>query len=1115
MAISQARMAEWNCIGCGVVTPALMWLAVDAVERPDLVAQVSDLLEFECPSCCRPFRRFRPLLVLRLANVAPVIVACASDDEPDPLESLREVVATAQRALGDALRDVPGPAIIVTFDELEAGVRGDLDTDVGASEVNTGGCEPDYVRLLDKIDAVQAQQRLEVGLEQLALVGSEDQLREVVERFPEIITDEAEQFVERRQASAPTEEGRRFASSMLQTVQFCRRGDSRGAWSVREWVIRSFWEETVLPRLSAFEEVKRDATSQQLAQVGKDLLAVLVPGAHPELEMDATVTTMVALLEGEGVNRGEPVEYAIELGERALWIMEAHPELDHPQGRLQVATNLSGALGMRSRGDPVSNLTQGITCLIDALDQFPRDLDRDNWALAQTNLALLLVNRGEAGDHDRAREHLRLALTHRSRRRNPRDWAYTQANLAVVLSRSESGDRRANLRRAIRHSTKARNAARSSSDTRLLAQIAHNLASEQFELSQMEGFRLRRQSRLLDRAEASATEAVELSAAAASPLQNGRAWLIIARVRSARGDSGGAIEAARTALTSLPVETVPADARDASRFLMEVAQEHDDVDLAADAAGRLVEAAAAAISAHSAATGRISQHLGTSSTDFRFAAHALVRAQRVEDAVVALERGRARELGLLTLTERLDLDALSHLDPTLRARIEEIGASFRADILGLEELSASDRADEYERIRSAVQQTPIFETSLDPPTLSEISQAAQPRCPLVYLGSAPTGSFAIIVDKHSDGSVELDAIHAPACTSTAIVELAMIGISPDTPELEVSESAYLLAQMNAPEELDASLAALSPLIGEHLLRPLDGLLASRGSAGVTLVPTGLLGLMPMHAIAWSDASGNRRCLVDDFAVTFAPSAQLQVACMQRASQRSGDPIRFVGVANPLPHPNPLPGAELEIELVQGLVPTGECLTLRGAEATKQRVMEVLPSATHVHFACHASARFFDPRLSAAISLSDEEELAAIEIARHQVPARLVVASACETGVLQGYDAIDESLGLASAFIAAGAAGVVSTLWAVDDFAAALIVSKLYQGIFVANKSPAEALREAQLWVRNASDDAIDAYTSSRAPLRALRGTRHSPGASDGSPPHASPSCWAGFAFSGA
>lgn len=68
MPISQARMAEGNCTGYGVATPRLTWLAVDAVERPDLVEQVSELLEFECPSWCRPFRRPRSLLVLRVAS---------------------------------------------------------------------------------------------------------------------------------------------------------------------------------------------------------------------------------------------------------------------------------------------------------------------------------------------------------------------------------------------------------------------------------------------------------------------------------------------------------------------------------------------------------------------------------------------------------------------------------------------------------------------------------------------------------------------------------------------------------------------------------------------------------------------------------------------------------------------------------------------------------------------------------------------------------------------------------------------------------------------------------------------------------------------------------------
>ena len=85
----------------------------------------------------------------------------------------------------------------------------------------------------------------------------------------------------------------------------------------------------------------------------------------------------------------------------------------------------------------------------------------------------------------------------------------------------------------------------------------------------------------------------------------------------------------------------------------------------------------------------------------------------------------------------------------------------------------------------------------------------------------------------------------------------------------------------------------------------------------------------------------------------------------------------------------------------------------------------------------------------------------------------------------------------------------------DDFATALIISKFYEGIFDANMLPAAALREAQLWMRDAEKGAIDAYTSSRASLRALRGRGQWAIASKGSAPYSAPSYWAAFVFTGA
>ncbi len=59
---------------------------------------------------------------------------------------------------------------------------------------------------------------------------------------------------------------------------------------------------------------------------------------------------------------------------------------------------------------------------------------------------------------------------------------------------------------------------------------------------------------------------------------------------------------------------------------------------------------------------------------------------------------------------------------------------------------------------------------------------------------------------------------------------------------------------------------------------------------------------------------------------------------------------------------------------------------------------------------------------------------------------------------------DELLGLARAVLAAGAAGVVVTLWAVDDVSSALLMGRFYERL-LAGGDPATALHDAQQWLR--------------------------------------------------
>jgi CHAT domain-containing protein len=67
-----------------------------------------------------------------------------------------------------------------------------------------------------------------------------------------------------------------------------------------------------------------------------------------------------------------------------------------------------------------------------------------------------------------------------------------------------------------------------------------------------------------------------------------------------------------------------------------------------------------------------------------------------------------------------------------------------------------------------------------------------------------------------------------------------------------------------------------------------------------------------------------------------------------------------------------------------------------------------------------------------------------------------------------HEIADEVLSLATILIGAGAAGVVASLWAVNDYATAVLMSRFYE--FLANGEPApRALRNAQLWLRDLSD----------------------------------------------
>jgi CHAT domain-containing protein/Tfp pilus assembly protein PilF len=177
----------------------------------------------------------------------------------------------------------------------------------------------------------------------------------------------------------------------------------------------------------------------------------------------------------------------------------------------------------------------------------------------------------------------------------------------------------------------------------------------------------------------------------------------------------------------------------------------------------------------------------------------------------------------------------------------------------------------------------------------------------------------------------------------------------------------------------------------------------------------------------------------------------------------------------------LPGTLKEADAVKALAEKKNfSLTyLTGTEPTKDKILSTVPNADWVHLATHGF--FIDerdlspsraPLLASGLVLAKADDSNANQILTAEElvaadfhKARLVTLSACETGL--GEKVTGQGvLGLRASLMAAGAKCVVMSLWKVPDDATLLLMSRFYQNLWEKNYPIAEALKQAQLSVRN-------------------------------------------------
>ncbi len=240
-----------------------------------------------------------------------------------------------------------------------------------------------------------------------------------------------------------------------------------------------------------------------------------------------------------------------------------------------------------------------------------------------------------------------------------------------------------------------------------------------------------------------------------------------------------------------------------------------------------------------------------------------------------------------------------------------------------------------------------------------------------------------------------------------------------------------------------------------------------------IIPHRSLFLLPFPTL--QDAQG--KYLIDKYALQTAPSIQVLQLTQRQRQGNSGQEILIVG--NPtmplvtIPGIPPqrlenLPGAEQEALAIAQIFKVS---AITGNQATKAAIVRQMPQAKIIHLATHgllddfsgggvpgaivlanSPANSNNAQAAPNVSQLNQGLLTAAEILNLRLTSKLVVLSACDTG--RGKITGDGVIGLSRSFIAAGAASVLVSLWAIPDAPTAELMETFYQQL---QSNPDEAL----------------------------------------------------------
>jgi CHAT domain-containing protein/tetratricopeptide (TPR) repeat protein len=846
----------------------------------------------------------------------------------------------------------------------------------------------------------------------------------------------------------------------------------------------------------------------------------------------AAVTAHIgdALLHSIHGGRAANIEKTIGCYETAWEVIRSQPRAGWPPNWVRIVPKLGSAYAARLEGSPVANARRAIDFLESAYQDITGPLRSAAVPQAQQRLdeGYIFLELGIAYAHPALRpepeygDYLELAIQRLmkaesifSSESSPSDWATALDRLGDVYADRVRGDRAANLRRAISYYEEALTVRTGEAFPVDHAATLHNLGVVYADLAAA----LRdpgapdADGPAPDRGASGAPELVRATVCLAAALTTFRLLSEHARRRTTAWELGKAWAEA-------------GDWGQAASVYVEAAEATDIL-----YAASLLQTGQEAELAH--ATGL-----------YHEAGYALARASRLQDAVVMLERGQARILSESLARDTADLAVLgrdqsglaagyrqaatamrelearqrefagrnahgsgSGSDPASAAYARQAAAADLADAVqaGTENLNAA-----FRRIREA--DRPGF---LGRAGWADVCAAASPGQPLAYLAVTLFGGVTLVVDRAPATSPGPDQDHADVHAvftgeGPRLQQQLWEMIIATGPDHEVT-GGYLPSQQrhDAPRFV-SSLDGLLALLGEQVIPPLAGRLHQLGASGAVLVPGPPLSLLPLHA---ARPGPGLAPLLSDLDLSYAPSARVLNAARLAAETRAPQPQSLAGVANP---DGSLPFATAELRGAAGHFPPEACHALEGKNATRRDLLEAATEATHIHLACHGEFNPVAPLRSRLwLAAGSELNLQSILIERPFSQARLVVMSACQSAVTQVQRMPAEAVGLPAGVLQAGAAGVIGSLWPVDDLATALLMIRFYENYLGEQQPPAAALGHAQRWLSQVTRQQVLGYCREHPALQQALGADPSTWLPSEETPYEAPLYWAAFIFLGA